>query len=117
MSGQSNSLALDIERLEDSYDGLLARLARIETANKESFPFSVIERQCDGENPIRVWREYRGLSREQLAAGARIDPVLLAAFEDGSREPSFREMAAIGKVLKLDLELLLPVAQDDSGTR
>jgi hypothetical protein len=32
------------------------------TRDQESVPDAIVGRLIDGENPIRVWREHRGLS-------------------------------------------------------
>ena len=49
------------EMLEDvaAYDGAKRRLA---AGTEELIPHEIAVRLIEGENPIPVWREYRGLS-------------------------------------------------------
>ena len=53
----------DSEMLADlkAYDEAKAR-------EEETFPADIVYRiTLEGENPLKVWREYRGLTQEQLA--------------------------------------------------
>jgi hypothetical protein len=61
-------------------------------------PASVAHRIADGENPIRVWREARGLKAVALARAAGISPAYLSA---------------IARVLNVSLDDLAPPADDD----
>ena len=40
---------------------------------QEKIPVEWVDRLLNGEHPIQVWREYRGLSQEQLAAACSVD--------------------------------------------
>ncbi len=43
---------------------------------------------ADGENPIRVWREYRGMTQAHLAKVAEISVPYLSQLESGKRKGS-----------------------------
>ncbi len=111
MNATANSLALHIEELEDELDQRDYLLARIESANEESYPFEVVKRLSAGEPPVRVWREYRELSPEGLAVRAGVGEEVVAGLERDETEPGLRVMAAIARALGIDLELLVPPSQ------
>ena len=56
----------DAEMLQDiqDYDHMKASLERGE---EELIPAEVVNAILDGENAIKVWREYRGISQTELA--------------------------------------------------
>lgn len=70
----------------------------------ELIPADFGDRILDGESPVRVWREYRGLSVKQLAAGAQISAAYLSQIEGGSRNGSLSTMKALAKCLSLDVD-------------
>jgi hypothetical protein len=57
----------DAEMLADvkAYD---APKARLEDGEDELIPLEITERRLRGEAALRIWREYRKLTRERLAA-------------------------------------------------
>ncbi len=54
------------EMLEDIREFDAAKSA-LEKGEDELIPAEVVYAILDGENPIKVWREYRGLTQQQLA--------------------------------------------------
>lgn len=68
----------------------------------EFFPADVVDRLLTGENPIRVYRTYRGMTQKQLAVAAGINPVYLSQIETGKRTGSPRTLTAIARVLDVD---------------
>ncbi|HEY4345458.1 MAG TPA: helix-turn-helix transcriptional regulator [Parvibaculum sp.] len=81
---------------------------------KDGVPATVAHRIADGENPVRVWRESRGLKAVALARAAGISPAYLSEIETGKKDGTFRTMAAIARVLSVSLDDLAPPADDDS---
>jgi len=80
---------------------------RLAAGEDELVPAEFAERILDGENPVRVWRDYRGLSVKDLAAKSGISSAYLSQIEGGSREGSISTMKALAKVLRLDLDDLV----------
>ena len=78
----------------------------------EPTPASVAHRIAGGENPVRVWREWRGLKGVALARAASISPAYLSEIETGKKDGTFRTMAAIARVLKVSLDDLAPLAHE-----
>jgi hypothetical protein len=46
-----------------------------------ALPDEIVLRLIEGQHPVRVWREHRGLTMQDLAALAQIEPGLVAAIE------------------------------------
>jgi DNA-binding XRE family transcriptional regulator len=97
--------------LEDvrAYDEAKRRLA---TGEDELLPHEFMVRMVDGENPIRVWRDYRGLKMRELAEAAGISSPYLSQIESGDREGSFDTMRRIAEALKVSLDDLTPATPD-----
>ena len=119
MSGQQvgsmdpQRLAEEIEALEYQNDVMAMRLARYETANDEFIPGWVVDRLHVGEVPARVWRDYRGLSMAEVASAAGLEESAVAEIEAGSHEPGLRVMARMARALRVEVDELVPWAQED----
>jgi len=93
----------EAELLEDIRDFDKASAA-IERGDEELIPSEVVYAILDGENPIKVWREYRGLTQQQLADKAKISKPYLSQIETGKRTGTTEILSAIAKVLDVSLE-------------
>jgi DNA-binding XRE family transcriptional regulator len=60
-----------------------------------------------GDHPVRAWREHRGLTLGALAKEAGIAQSYLCEIENGKKRGSVRALAALAKVLRVDIEDLL----------
>ncbi len=90
----------DIEMLADIKDYREAKLF-----DEETFPGEVIDRMIlKDENPIRVYREYRGLTQQQLADKVGIQRAYLTEIETGRKAGSIKTLKAIAQVLGIDLD-------------
>ena len=58
------------------------------TRDQDSVPDAIVGRLIGGENPIRVWRERRGLSLRALAERVGTSPSVLRDMETGKSEGS-----------------------------
>ena len=94
---------MDKEDLQDILDYDAAVLA-IERGEDELIPAEVVYAILDGENPIKVWREYRGLTQQQLADKAGISKPYLSQIETGKRTGTTEILSAIVKSLDVSLE-------------
>ncbi len=79
---------------EDASD--LADIAGVKCRATASdyLPFDTAERILDGENPIRVWRQHRGLSASGLAIESGISKSYLSEIESGRKPGSVRVLRA-----------------------
>lgn len=87
-----------------AYDEARRRLA---AGEDELIPAEFANRILDGENPVRVWREYRGLSVRELAEKAEISAAFLSQIEGGRRKGSVATIKALAVVLSLGLDDLI----------
>jgi DNA-binding XRE family transcriptional regulator len=89
----------DAQMLEDirAYDAAKAKA-------DESFPAEVADRLIAGENPVRVFREHRGLTQAELAKTAKIARPYLAEIETGKKMGSIAVLQRIARALKLTLD-------------
>ena len=85
-------------------EAVKAKIAAGETA---TFPFGLAERLLDGDNPIRVFREHRGLGLRQLAALAGVSPSYLSEVETGAKTASIDLLRRVGGALDVSLDLLI----------
>lgn len=97
------------ELAEDAADcAALSRFAKRYASKQEvTVPVEVIDRIMAGESPLRVWREYRGMTAAQLAAAVAITPAHVSKLESGKGEPSVTLLRHLSKALQVDIELLL----------
>ena len=94
-----------IEMLEDiqAFDEAKRAIAE----GEELIPSSVTYAILDGANPIRVWREHRGLTQQQLADRARISKPYLSQLESGKRSGSTEVLSALAEALGVSLDDLV----------
>jgi len=95
-------LVADAEMMRDvrDYDGALEAIEQ----GEETIPSEIVYAILDGENPIRVWREYRGLTLEQLSHAAGISKPYLSQIETGKRTGTTDVLSAIANALDLTLD-------------
>jgi DNA-binding XRE family transcriptional regulator len=93
------------EMLEDIQDYDEARLS---IANgEELIPSEVTYTILDGENPIKVWREHRGMTQQQAAEKAGISKAYLSQLESGQRKGTTQVLRSIAKALDVSLDDLV----------
>lgn len=100
----------DSEMLSDiqAYDQAQSR-------DEESFPLEVIEKIIlKGEHPLKVWREYRHLTQEQLAeAIGGISRAYLSEIESGKKAGSVKVLKSIAAVLDIDVDMIISSLPND----
>lgn len=72
-------------------------------SSQERLPHEMVKRLCE-ENPLRVWREYRGLSGRQLAEAVGISSAYLSDIETGKKDGSIAVMKRLAEVLRVDID-------------
>ena len=95
----------DAEMLADvkAYDAAKLRLSRGED---ELIPLDITERRLAGESPVKIWREYRGLTQENLAKKSRVSRPMIAAIEAGHKTGGVGTLKRLAVALKVDLDHL-----------
>lgn len=71
---------------------------------EELVPSEVAYAILDGESPIRVWREYRGYTQQQLSEAAGISKPYLSQIETGKRTGTTEVLSGIAKALDLTID-------------
>jgi DNA-binding XRE family transcriptional regulator len=96
-------LVEDAETLQDVRDYDAAKAA-IERGEEELIPGELVYAILDGENPIKAWREHRGMTQQQLAEAVGISAPYLSQIETGKRSGAIEVLKAIAKALHLSLD-------------
>ena len=80
---------------------------RLKAGEDELVPAEIANRLLDGEHPLRVWRNHRGLTLAELAEAAGISSPYLSQIENGNREGTISTMRALADALGVDLDDLI----------
>jgi len=94
------------EMLDDIRDYDAAKAA-IERGEEELIPSEIVFAILDGKNPIKVWREFRQLTQQQLAKAAGISKPYLSQIETGKRRGTTEVITTIAKVLDISIDELI----------
>jgi len=87
---------------EDAEDLAAAEAAR--RRDGEYFPAEMVDRLLDGDNPVTVWRQHRGMTQQALAAAAGITKGFISHLENGKKEASVKTLKALASALDCDLD-------------
>ena len=98
------------EMLQDIQDYDNAKAA-LEHGDDELIPSEVVYAILDGENAVKVWREFREMTQQDLAKNAGISVPYLSQIETGKRKGSLKVLSATARALKVSLDHIL-YAQD-----
>jgi ribosome-binding protein aMBF1 (putative translation factor) len=104
----------DYERLveiaEDREDVAAAEDAerRRNEGNTEYLPVSMVDRILDGENALRVWREYRGMTIAELAEKSGYGYSMISKIESRSRQGTVALWKALAAALNVLPEDIMP---------
>jgi DNA-binding XRE family transcriptional regulator len=82
--------------------------ATLEHGDDELVPSEVIYAILDGGNPIKIWREYRGISQREMAENTGISVPYLSQLETNKRKGSLVVLSAIAKTLRVSLDHIVP---------
>lgn len=96
------------ETLEDFQDNAAgaAVAAAVARGEMEVFPGELVSALIAGTNPIRVFREHRGMTSAELAERSALTPDRLGQIEGGAKGVTVSEYRDLGAALGIDVELL-----------
>ena len=105
----------DYQRLVDIAEHRedIAAAADAERRRKEGMeylPASMVNRILDGENALRVWREYRGMTIAELAEKSGYGYSMISKIETGARQGTVALWNAVATALKVLPEDIMPTA-------
>jgi DNA-binding XRE family transcriptional regulator len=89
--------------LEEMLEDAAATAAFHGTRDQEAVPVEMVDRLIAGDNPVKVWREHRGLSQRALAARAGLNFTYLSQIETGARKGPVETMKKLAEALGVDL--------------
>lgn len=95
-----------LEQLEDLDDVRAFDRAKRElaAAEDELVPATLVERLANGESPLRVWREHRGLTQQALADAAGVGKSYISQLEAGTKAGSLWTLRSLAAALNIDLD-------------
>lgn len=96
------ALMVRLEEREDIADAT-RQLTRIR-AGEETLPAEIVARLTSGENPLKVWREYRGFTLRALAAEIGISSAAVSKIETGKSRPTVATLGKLAAALGCDME-------------
>ncbi len=94
-----------MERMEELED--IVAFDRALAANEEGFPADLVKRIIAGESAVRVFRKYRKMTQEALAAEAGVQKSMISKIESGAKEGSIDTIRSIARALSVDFEDLI----------
>jgi DNA-binding XRE family transcriptional regulator len=86
-----------------AYDAAKGRLKRGED---ELIPFEITERRLARESSVKIWREYRELTQEELGRRSEVSRAMIAAIETGRKKGGIGTLKKLAAALRVDLENL-----------
>lgn len=87
-----------------AFDRVVARLA---SGEEEAVPAAFANRIIDGESPLRVYREYRGLTQVALAEASGVNRVQIADIEAGRKSGSVETVRKLAAALNVAVDDLV----------
>lgn len=96
--------------IEDSNDVAAAAAAEARAqAGEEYVPAALVDRIIDGDAPLRVWRDYRGLTQAALGAMVGLNKMTISGIESGRRDTTSRNWRKLADALSVDVDDILPL--------
>lgn len=98
-----------LQAAENSEDAAAVREfeKRMSAGEEELIPAELVNALLDGANPVRAWREHRGMTIKSLAQSAGIVPAYLSQLETGQRDGTIETMKKLASTLKVTLDDLV----------
>ncbi len=102
-------LMSEIETLRMAHEDALdiAALDKALAEDEEALPGDLVKRMVEGESPVRVFRNWRGMSQQALADAASLSKTTISEIETGRKTGSVGSLARIAKVLDVDIDDLI----------
>ncbi|WP_119269666.1 helix-turn-helix domain-containing protein [Taklimakanibacter deserti] len=99
----------EYERLIDAADIAAAERVKADIAagRDEMIPSEIVKRLLAGENPVRVWRQHRGLSARDVAEKTGLSAAYISEIETGKKDGSVSAMKRIAETLGVEIDDLV----------
>jgi DNA-binding XRE family transcriptional regulator len=102
-------IALAAEAQEDAAASRIVRNSTraLKEGREVVLPKAIVDRLADGENAIRVIREWRGMIQSELAVAAGISQNYLSEIENGRRKGPAELQKKFARALGVPVDLLI----------
>ncbi|MBR9763964.1 MAG: helix-turn-helix transcriptional regulator [Rhodobacteraceae bacterium] len=99
----------EYDRLRQAAEDLsdLQAYDRAVEAGGESVPAEYVNRILNGENPVRVYRDWRGLTAAALAEASGVNRVQITQLETGKRGGTVETMKKLAEALSVAVDDLI----------
>lgn len=95
------------EDAQDTADASQA-MGELASGEDEAVPADVVDRLTAGnEHPLKIWREYRGLTQETLGTAVGVSKSYISQIEASSKIGSAKVLKALAEALIVDIDDLL----------
>lgn len=75
---------------------------------EEGMPSALVERMIiNGENPLTIYREWRGFNQSSLARASGVNRTQIADIEAGRSMPSVVTLKKLAETLNVDMDMLV----------
>ena len=95
------------EDQEDVQAAVVAEQRRL--AGEEYVPSELAYKIMDGENALKVWRKYREMTIDELAAASGTRQSLISLIENGKAQGKPAHWRALAEALNVSIEDILPL--------
>ena len=100
-----------VDIVEDKADAAAAEAAeRRRVEGEEYLPAEMVDRILIGESALRVWRKYRGMTLDQLAAATGSRKSTLSEIENGKAQGKPALWRSLADALRVSTDDILPEA-------
>lgn len=103
--------AIDLAAVAE-HDAHEARVGK-EAARAGYLTMDEANRLLEGESPVRMWREKRGMTQRGLAEAADLVPAYVCEIKTGKKPGSAQALGKLARALGVRIEDLLPVESAD----
>lgn len=103
----------EYERLREAAEDLadIAAIERIKAdiaaGREELIPSELVDRMLAGESPLRVYRDYRGLTQTALAEASGVNRVQIADIEARRKSGSIETVRKLADALRVTIDDLV----------
>lgn len=107
LSKSDYEMLLERAELAEDIAAVDAYRKKLAAGEEEAIPEEFANRLIDGESPIRIYRELRGLSARELAEKTGISAAFLSEIENGKKEGGVSTLKKIAQALGVTIDDLV----------
>lgn len=93
-----------LQRLEDLEDTLSLLQAQDKGTSADAWTDVLVTRMLDGEHPLRLWREHRGMTLDAISRATGVAAGYLSEIENGKKPGSVATLRKCATALGVDLD-------------